>query len=311
MRARPALVGVFVGALCLLLSAPLALAQEGGASATDIRRLEQAIEEVRQDLVNYFNQTLALEGRVERDESQRRALDNQMNDVLTVLRQLSTDADRLRRTIDEVERAQKDLLELGLDSVRDELEAVRGDVSAGLAQTGGVLSQQVGAVESRLNEIEGELFRQLSLLEEAREQITREAAQRAEDLLASFEEAFTDVRRLVNRHAEAVAVHDLSLQELEEALRSMKATVDELENWLGLSEDQLSALARRMREEMAQQLNLTLVREEMLERELRELRQEFDSYRRQSEQELARLRHARYTGPIAIILAVLAVLSTR
>ena len=77
-----------------------------------------------------------------------------------------------------------------------------------------------------------------------------------------------------------------------------------LQGVLGTSEDQINALAERVRQQLEEQLALQLARERQLTRQLEELQAEFSSYRVKTEEEL---QSARNMGTIGIGAAILAI----
>lgn len=112
-------------------------------------------------------------------------------------------------------------------------------------------------------------------------------------------------------HAE---VGDLrsSVDGVEAAVGSLRGDVDglqselsDLHDVLGTSEEQIARMTDRVRVQLEDQLALSLAREQRLERQLTELRSEFDSYKAQMAEEL---KSARNMGSLALGAAALAIL---
>src|SRR5690606_20911939 len=69
---------------------------------------------------------------------------------------------------------------------------------------------------------------------------------------------------------------DLGIDELWGDLGNVLADIRSLEDRVGFSDEEFALLTDRVRDELAAQLNLSLMREQRLQRELEDLREEFD-----------------------------------
>lgn len=89
------------------------------------------------------------------------------------------------------------------------------------------------------------------------------------------------------------------------ALKELEAQVQYLSTQVGISEEELASLNKRISEEIAVQMNAALIRERSLSSTVAELQAEFDSYKLTAEKEI---KSAKNTAMIAIAAAVISVL---
>lgn len=197
------------------------------------------------------------------------------------------------------------------------IEAVRGETERLDAVTQR-LEQQVEELSSWIARVEEESAADLgNSVAELRAMISM--------LSGSLEEVQNNLR-VVERHTAVLTDAVMDVMSETAALRSdvdalsarldaehgrMRADLDAvaeelrlLQGVLGTSEDQINALAERVRQQLEEQLALQLARERQLTRQLEELQAEFSSYRVKTEEEL---QSARNMGTIGIGAAILAI----
>lgn len=213
-----------------------------------------------------------------------------------------------------------------------ELERSLTENSAGTSERLVSVDQAFGQVREALNE-QSEM---LAAYEVALAQLTHDLASRTETLGRADGQLLASVEQLRQQLEEARGNNEsvaARTAELENTLRSLETDLvsqvsaiesdnkelggrlddvrQELlivQSQIGLSEEQVAELTRRVREEMAEQLTLSLVREGELQRTVTDLRKEFDSYRDTSQAELKSARSSQMMSIGALVLGVIAVL---
>src|SRR5690606_26974502 len=91
-------------------------------------------------------------------------------------------------------------------------------------------------------------------------------------------------------------------------VNSLRQDVLMLRSQVGLSEEQVLELTQRVKEEMANQLTLSLIREGELQRALQDLRSEFDSFRSTSEPQLKTASSAQALSLVALAIGIISFL---
>lgn len=169
-------------------------------------------------------------------------------------------------------------------------------------------SEALAAYELGLNQLAGDLQRQGEAMARADGELLRTIeAVRADSAAMSTRLAALDAR--LEGLDSDLAGQVVSLQnrtgELDRRIDDLRQELLIVQSHLGLSEEQIEDLTRRVRDEMAEQLTLSLLREGELQRNLRDLRTEFDSYRSTSEGEIRSLRSGQAIGIGALVLGIL------
>ena len=103
----------------------------------------------------------------------------------------------------------------------------------------------------------------------------------------------------------AVAQTRAEQEALRQDLGDVRSAVEEVQSLIGDREEYLSRLVDELQRRMDTQLSASVLREQQLQRQLRELEQELSSLRSASEEEMSSLRG---TGTLAVGAAVLAIL---
>ena len=193
---------------------------------------------------------------------------------------LRADAARLRALEDEVK------------ALSDELDVVLGGMEEALRE-----------IHSELNAHSEALARQQLALEEQRQ--TGTALQDAdEQLLRELEAAVQRLSALQSRVD--------ALGEIAGRLDAMKAQIDGVErqvlamqSQIGLSEEQLKALSDRLMNELESQYQHSFLLAGTLAEEVKALREEFNSYRQNTERELQSARSAQMFGIVGALLGLI------
>ncbi len=204
----------------------------------------------------------------------------------------------------EVQRGGLAASELNLEQLERVLEQVRQELAAELAalsedQTRA--AEALGRVDAQLLAAIDEIRREIAANKEAIAQ-GREATAATEQKLAALEEAISDVRVSLLDRLGALEADNAALQD---EVDGLVQEVLILQSKVGLSEEQVQELTLRVKEELANQLALSLAREGQLERDLANLRAEFDSYRQATEERLGTANTAQLLGILGIVLGVI------
>lgn len=290
-----------------------------------IAQLEEALEQSGMRLSDQVSQTgqriLTLEQAV--DELRRKFNENAEN-LIAFSHDLTTLTADVGKRFAAVEQAIATLsagaaaLEQGLQ----QSSAATGDQFAALHQAVAELRQTVNAHSEELAAYQAMLGQLTDSVAAARQNLTESDAQ----LLAALEELRQNLAAAQQRGAEIAAkVTDLegtlaSLQQdlsgrvlsLSDESTRLRRDVDGLRSELlvlqsqvGLSEEQVALLTQRVKEDLANQLTLSLTRERELRTALDELRQEFDSYRASSESQLRGVSTLQLVSIGALVLGVI------
>ncbi|MBO8140990.1 MAG: S-layer homology domain-containing protein [Firmicutes bacterium] len=208
--------------------------------------------------------------------------------------------------------------EARLNEVRAQVEAVEEQA----AQEGQRLDSQISALHDLLASLEAELAalreeseRRSAALVEGDAQVLQDvqslrqevqALRRRQDALEGRVLANEAAINLLREDFDSALAESRSERgAIRQELSEIQAAIRDIQGLLGTSEEQIANLADRLRREMETQLNLSIAREQRLERELEELKSEFASYRSRAENEIGSLRG---TGTLAAGAAVLAIL---
>jgi len=187
-----------------------------------------------------------------------------------------------------------------IDYYQKELQNYQTDVDlwiAELRQSVNENSEQLALAHLELAELKEQLARQTEALTRADGQI-----------LSVVDDVRHDVKSIEDHFAEQIASLRDDRVEAQQRLDEIEQEIIVLQSQVGLSEEQVTDLTRRVREEMAEQLSLSLAREGELQRNLRDLREEFDSYRKSSEEQLKSAGSAQALSIGALAVGLIALL---
>lgn len=184
--------------------------------------------------------------------------------------------------------------------------------------------------KASLEKLASELSQEMLTREEEQQQLLTELQKRVDELLAaiartdgellrSYEQLKVQLESLSSRNLElekdlqniAVMLEQekqnraAQAQSTSSSLEQLQADIESLAAQVGLSEEELAALNKRISDEIAVQMNAAIIRERGLSSTVAELQAEFDHYKAVTEKEL---KSAKSTAMIAIAAAAVSVL---
>lgn len=288
-----------------------AVEQRAEALEAQTLRLEADLGNLRADFHRLRSDLSALQSGVEQDRQSlqelRTQLETQRVDLLNRLA-------RLQQSLAETEAALY-MLDSRVQGEREETLAALDYLmqeTEYLLESSNTLFNDLEMLYQQLAEVEAQLERQGSALLGGQAQLLqdlralRQRVDAMEDGLARVDTELSGVsERLQNveRQTELLAsALELNMAELDSNVGALRQEVSVLGEKIGLSEEERRALTDQLRQEMAAQLNASLLREQKLQQELEELRAEFDQFRAQKDQEIQQVRG---TSTIAIAAALI------
>lgn len=171
------------------------------------------------------------------------------------------------------------------------------DQGSSLQQGNATNTQAITALQSNLHDLAANVDK----LEKAQAAM-QSALQNADGQLLQSYQALTErVSELESSRDELQA----SNKQLAAAVAKLQEQLQSMQNSIGLSQDQLDKINKDVQAKLAEQLNLNLVREQQLERQVKELTDEFSSYRDQQAQEN---KSAKTLGTIGIAAGLIGLL---
>lgn len=165
--------------------------------------------------------------------------------------------------------------------------------------------RMLGEMDTRTESMvrmQGQLLSDIEQLRASLEELRKESENVAART-AQFEAA---LRTFETDLAAQLAAISQEQAELNARLNTVRDDVLVLQSQVGLSESQIAALTRRVREDLSEQLNLSLLRERELQDKLRDLQAEFDSYRASTEEQLGKVNSSQMLSIGALILGAIA-----
>lgn len=260
--------------------------------------LQEEVAEIREELIKeaeYTRDSLSQQDAAIRENQaviaqQKADLDEQMEEI--------------KQLHDALVRLESLLLEHGTSI--DGLEnwaGEKGAVFAALQAEDARLAEEIKALVEEIEEVQAQLAltvdEQVADLDRNIEDIVATMARRDGQYVRELEEHKSRLNSLAERNKElegdlqnlAVRLQreGQSRNELADSLRLEIAQLQEelalLETQVGLSEEELAALSRQISDEIGVEMNAALIREQRLERQLKELQDEFSSFKNASEQQ--------------------------
>lgn len=291
------------------------------------------VDQVRSEL-EALDRALA-EGLAEQDakrQAELQAQAAQLQSSLSQLRQLLTDDRQALRAevaamVDELRRQNEERIAALEASVRQAL-AESGIALGGLEESLRADSARLQALESEVKALSEDLDTIAGWMEEALQEIRSELNAQSEALAAqqlALEEQRqrgtaleqTDAELLGGLQAVQERMANLDrlvgrLEEMAGRLDAMKAQVDSVErqvlamqSQIGLSDEQLRALSDRLMAELESQYQHSFLLAGTLAEEVKALREEFNSYRQNTERELQSARSAQMFGIVGALLGLI------
>jgi len=278
------------------------LMQEANKTAESLAQLKAVVDQqkaslqaLQQLLDTHQSQLLQQSGQVTDQEDRITQLQNALVKIDQNLQLQKSDIDRIFNWI-----AEKDLVFSMLVS-DDELEQSVKQLASQIAS----LDQEHG---SELSELQGQLNNLIAAVAKADGEMVRTQEQFKVQLDTMTQRNLELQQELKNLAAllEKEQQDRIALdQEYSAVLDELKAQVQYLSTQVGISEEELAALNKRISEEIAVQMNAALIRERSMSSTVAELQAEFDSYRQKTDKEL---KSAKSTAMVAVAAAVISVL---
>ncbi|HHX02224.1 MAG TPA: hypothetical protein GX739_06095 [Firmicutes bacterium] len=285
------------------------LMQEANKTAESLNQLRTTIEEQRaalqvlQELLqthqSQLNQQLGQvtdqQSMISTQEDRIAELQNALVKIDQTLLMQQSDLDRIFNWI-----AEKDLV-FSMLVFDDELQQLSDKVAA-LDQEQNLefdqLQAQIDNLVATIAKADGEIVRTQEQFKIQLENLGQRNLELEKDL--------QNLTALLEREKQDRAQDRAALdQEYGAMLDELESQVDYLSTQIGISEEELATLNKRISEEIAVQMNAALIRERSLSSTVAELQAEFDSYKQATDKEL---KSAKSTAMIAVAAAVVSVL---
>lgn len=134
----------------------------------------------------------------------------------------------------------------------------------------------------------------------------RRAVENLTQRIQEFEQDLQNLAVRLQRESQAREESTAALvDDVEEELGRLQRGLEHLTTQVGISEEELAELNRKITDEISIQMNAALIREQRLERQLKELQEEFTDFRVSIESET---RSARGSATVAIALAAVGII---
>lgn len=258
--------------------------------------LKDLTTELRAELVEWY---------ASRDEMKSSISDTQ--------KQMLTTEDRLNRVVasssvlqEEVARIKADLMaEASRSAVA--LQKQEADLQASVANLEAKLRAQQDTID-KLENWTGEKGAVFAALESEGSNLQGQLDKLMETVAKTDGDMIRSIETLNRRNIElekdlqnlAVKLHGDSTQ-----LAELQSEFDIISSKVGISEEELAVLSRKISDDISLQMNATIIREQRLERELKELQAEFESYKKSSEKDI---RSAKSSALIATVAATIGII---
>ncbi len=264
--------------------------------------LQEEVEKIKADLLSEIQRrdNLAAEQQVE----QQFAIEQQAQQISNYAAQIDEHKARLDELLTAIVQLEDELLKQktavgGLENWAGEKSAV----FAALQNTDEQLQEETMTLRLRLDEL-GELS--------AADVAALQAAY--DELLGSLEVSLAQVTQLNERNLEMEKdMQNLAVllqretqrrEDLSAQIETAQHNLQQLEEQIGLSEEQLSELSNRVSSDVSVQMNAALIREQRLERQIKELQEEFASYKETAE---SKQKSSKTLASIALAVAAIGV----
>lgn len=264
--------------------------------------LQEEVEKIKADLLSEIQRrdNLAAEQQVE----QQFAIEQQAQQISNYAAQIDEHKARLDELLTAIVQLEDELLKQktavgGLENWAGEKSAV----FAALQNTDEQLQEETMTLRLRLDEL-GELS--------SADVAALQAAY--DELLGSLEVSLAQVTQLNERNLEMEKdMQNLAVllqretqrrEDLSAQIETAQHNLQQLEEQIGLSEEQLSELSNRVSSDVSVQMNAALIREQRLERQIKELQEEFASYKETAE---SKQKSSKTLASIALAVAAIGV----
>jgi len=167
------------------------------------------------------------------------------------------------------------------------------------------------ALETEIGQYRDDLDALQSGFEELRDLVAETDAGLSDDVAANREqlEQLSERNQELERDLQNLAVRLQreadSREDLEDDVDALVFRVDELETQVGVSEEELEELSRKISEEISVQMSTAVMREQRLERQLGDLKEEFSVFKEEAEQTHSSLRSQATIGMVIGAIGIL------
>ena len=249
--------------------------------------------------------------------------------AMTLLQQAMQEGDA--ELLAEINRVEKGLSEVaqqliqveqGLISWQEESAQIDAQLTSEIGQLRQALVEErqtrideTSALSEGLHALEDQVLRQGEAMASADGQLMKDVSGLRQDLVRSLEAVQTDLVNISQRIAaldkrtdilqQGAAADSKDLADLRDYVAELQAAVSILQERVSATESTLAAVDERVMTQSSAQINAALMREQRLERQLQELRDEFDSYRNHAEKQNQSLKSAANIATIAAVLALI------
>ena len=267
--------------------------------------LQDEVEKIKADLLMEIQRRDALA--VEQQSviaHQQLQMEQQAQEISNYLAQL------------EEHRIRLDELLSAVIQLEEELLIQQGSVG-GLENWAGEKSAVFAALQSKDQELEKEMATlrlQLDDLAQLSAADVEKIQSTYDDLLQTVDASIEQIERLSERNMEMeMDMQNLAVllqretqrrEDLNAQIQTAKQDLELLEQQIGLSEEQLAELSSRVSSDVGAQMNAALIREQRLERQIKELQEEFASYRETAE---SQQKSSKTLAAIALAVAAIGV----
>lgn len=226
---------------------------------------------------------------------------------------LQADSARLRQLEEEVKSLSADLdalTEAIVTGVEQVLAEIRSELNA--------QAEALAAGQLALEELRAEMARQDQALADTDAELLK-GIEAALERIASLQQeagALETQADQIDRHVSGLEERLAALQEQFDALAAVSSRLDGVErqvlamqSQIGLSEEQLRALSDRLMNELESQYQHSFLLAGTVSEELKALREEFNSYRQNTERELSSARQAQMFGLVGALLGLIGLIN--
>ena len=226
---------------------------------------------------------------------------------------MQADSARLRQLEEEVKSLSADLdalTEAIVTGVEQVLAEIRSELNA--------QAEALAAGQLALEELRAEMARQYQALADTDAELLK-GIEAALERIASLQQeagALETQADRIDRHVSGLEERLAALQEQFDALAAVSSRLDGVErqvlamqSQIGLSEEQLRALSDRLMNELESQYQHSFLLAGTVSEELKALREEFNSYRQNTERELSSARQAQMFGLVGALLGLIGLIN--
>lgn len=253
--------------------------------------------------------------------------------------QLAAEAAQLRQGLEELRASLVGMIESLRSENRDRIDALESALRQSLEEQGielgnleGQLSQAASTLEQEVARLQGALGEDAERLRQVQDEVSL-AKSELGSLTQGVQAALNEIYTELNAQAEGLAAQQLTLQqhaanlselrsrvdalaELEERLTRVQGRLDGVErqilamqSQIGLSDEQLRELSDRLMQELESQFQHSFLLAGTVSRDLAALKEEFQSYRQQTERSLSTASQAQLFGIVGALLGLVALVN--